>query len=81
MGMLAKERLCASSPTDLAVALSMNPSTASRLRNHLVAKRLIGRQRARGDRREVCITLSAAGRRVVGQVTQRRREWAFGWGA
>jgi DNA-binding MarR family transcriptional regulator len=59
---------------DLAAALAVNPSTTTRLCDHLVAKQLIRRQRATADRREVRMTLSAAGRRLVEQVTRRRRE-------
>jgi DNA-binding MarR family transcriptional regulator len=58
---------------DLAAALAVNPSTATRVCDTLVAKRLIRRQRAVADRREVRLALSAAGRRLVEQVTRRRR--------
>lgn len=58
---------------DLAAALAVNPSTATRVCDTLVAKRLIRRQRATADRREVRLALSASGRRLVEQVVQRRR--------
>lgn len=58
---------------DLAAALAVNPSTATRVCDTLVAKRLIRRQRATLDRREVRLALSASGQRLVEQVTQRRR--------
>jgi DNA-binding MarR family transcriptional regulator len=59
---------------DLAAVLAVNPSTATRVCDHLVAKRLIRRQRATADRREVRMALSPAGRHLVEQVTRRRRE-------
>jgi DNA-binding MarR family transcriptional regulator len=58
---------------DLAAALSVNPSTATRVCDHLVVKRLIRRQRATADRREVRLALSASGRHLVEEVTRRRR--------
>jgi DNA-binding MarR family transcriptional regulator len=44
------------------------------MRDRLVRKRLIRRQRARADRRSVLVSISAAGREVVDQATGRRRE-------
>ncbi len=58
---------------DLAATLAVNPSTATRVCDHLVAKRLIRRQRATADRREVRLGLSAAGRCLVDDVIRRRR--------
>lgn len=58
---------------DLAAALAVNPSTATRVCDHLVRKRLIRRQRATSDRREVRLALSVAGRRMVADVSGRRR--------
>src|SRR5215470_1310195 len=58
---------------DLAAALGVTPSTAGRLCDRLVRKRLIRRQRARADRREVLVSITAPGRQVVDQATQRRR--------
>lgn len=61
-------------PVDLADALGIDPSTATRLCDRLVAKRLIARRREVDDRREVQLVLSARGRRLVESVTERRRE-------
>ncbi|HUC36928.1 MAG TPA: MarR family transcriptional regulator [Acidimicrobiales bacterium] len=60
-------------PVDLAEALGVDPSTATRLCDRLVAKRLISRGRQAGDRREVRLDLSDHGRRIVENVTDRRR--------
>lgn len=57
----------------LAHALDIHPSTATRLCDRLVRKRLIRRVRARADRRETDVTLTAEGRRIVEQVMVRRR--------
>jgi DNA-binding MarR family transcriptional regulator len=59
---------------DLAGALEVAPSTAGRMCDRLVRKGLIGRRRARADRRAVLVSLTAAGRQVVDQATARRRE-------
>jgi DNA-binding MarR family transcriptional regulator len=59
---------------DLAATLAVNPSTATRLCDHLVARRLLRRERATANRREERMTLSTAGRQLVEQVTVRRRE-------
>lgn len=59
---------------DLAGALEVTPSTAGRMCDRLVRKGLIGRRRARADRRAVLVSLTAAGRQVVDQATARRRE-------
>ena len=60
-------------PVDLAEALGVDPSTATRLCDRLVDKRLI-RRRQIGDRREVRLDLSAKGRALVESVTDRRRQ-------
>lgn len=60
-------------PVDLAEALGVDPSTATRLCDRLVDKRLISRRRQGGDRREVRLDLSDRGRKLLGQVTERRR--------
>jgi DNA-binding MarR family transcriptional regulator len=60
-------------PVDLAEALGVDPSTATRLCNRLVDKRLISRRRQSGDRREVRLDLSDRGRALVDDVTRRRR--------
>src|SRR5579875_595153 len=58
---------------DLAAALEVNPSTASRMIERLVRKRLVQRTRARRDRRILRVTLTADGQRVVTAVMERRR--------
>ena len=58
---------------DLAAALGVAPSTAGRMGDRLVRKRLIRRHRARADRRAVLVSITPAGRRVVDQATARRR--------
>jgi DNA-binding MarR family transcriptional regulator len=61
-------------PVDLAQALGVDPSTATRMCDRLARKRMITRQRDVGDRRVVLMDLSASGRRLVERVTQHRRE-------
>jgi DNA-binding MarR family transcriptional regulator len=58
----------------LAAALDVAPSTAGRMCDRLVRKRLVRRYRARDDRRAVLVSVTAAGRQVVDQATARRRE-------
>lgn len=58
---------------ELAAHLDVTPSTASRMIERLVRKRLVRRVRARDDRRTVRIHLSEAGQQVVAQVSSRRR--------
>jgi DNA-binding MarR family transcriptional regulator len=58
---------------DLAGALGVTPSTAGRMADRLLRKGLIRRHRARSDRREVQVSITAAGREVVDQATARRR--------
>lgn len=60
-------------PVDLAEALGVDPSTATRLCDRLVAKHLISRRRQADDRREVRLDLSDRGRRIVESVTEVRR--------
>ncbi|HTT59522.1 MAG TPA: MarR family winged helix-turn-helix transcriptional regulator [Acidimicrobiales bacterium] len=59
---------------DLAQALGVDPSTATRMCDRLVRKRLITRRRDVVDRRGVTLDLSAAGQRLVTRVAQRRRQ-------
>jgi DNA-binding MarR family transcriptional regulator len=61
-------------PVDLAEALGVDPSTATRLCDRLVEKRLISRRRQVGDRREVRLDLTERGRAIVESVTERRRQ-------
>ena len=58
---------------DLARALEVTPSTAGRMCDRLLRKGLIRRHRARADRREVQVSITAAGRAVVDEATARRR--------
>jgi DNA-binding MarR family transcriptional regulator len=58
---------------DLARALDVTPSTAGRMCDRLLRKGLIRRHRARADRREVQVSITATGRRVVDEATTRRR--------
>ena len=60
-------------PADLAVALGIDPSTATRLCDRLVRKRLISRRRQGVDRREVRLDLTPKGRQLIESVTTRRR--------
>jgi len=57
----------------LAGALGVHPSTLTRLCDRLVAKRLIERRTSPTSRREVMVTLSETGRRLVRAETRRRR--------
>ena len=59
---------------DLSAALGVAPSTAGRMCDRLVRKGLIRRHRGKADRRSVVISVTPAGRAVVDQATQRRRE-------
>lgn len=61
-------------PRDLAAALGVDPSTATRLCDRLARKRLISRRHAGDDRRQVRVDLTAKGNLLVDSVTQRRRE-------
>ncbi|OJY38512.1 MAG: hypothetical protein BGP03_12880 [Pseudonocardia sp. 73-21] len=58
---------------DLAEALGVNPSSATRLLDRLSRGGLIRRTRLRADRRAVRVALSPTGRQLVAEVTQRRR--------
>jgi DNA-binding MarR family transcriptional regulator len=59
--------------SELGTALGIHPTTATRLCDRLVRKRLIRRVEAAADRRETELHLAAAGRRLVERVTERRR--------
>lgn len=58
---------------ELAHELRIQPSTATRLCDRLVRRRLARRRVNSGNRREVTILLTAAGRELVAEVTRRRR--------
>jgi DNA-binding MarR family transcriptional regulator len=59
--------------TSIALALGVNPSTATRMVDRLVAAGLIDREPNPVSRRELVVRLSRKGRTVVGNVTKRRR--------
>ena len=61
-------------PVDLAQALNVDPSTATRMCDRLEGKNLITRRRDEGDRRVVVLDASGGGRRLVDRVTRRRRK-------
>jgi DNA-binding MarR family transcriptional regulator len=59
----------------LAEELGVHPSTASRMCDRLVDRRLIGREMSATSRREVTVRLTPAGSRLLTRVTTiRRRE-------
>lgn len=58
---------------ELAYELRIQPSTATRLCDRLVRRRLARRKVNHLDRREVNMMLTAAGRDLVAEVTRRRR--------
>ncbi|MGP3921128.1 MarR family transcriptional regulator [Nonomuraea sp. 10N515B] len=58
---------------ELAEALDVNRSTATRMCDRLVAKKLVRRNRLPSDRRTVRIALTAEGRALVDGVTKHRR--------
>ncbi|HVW43459.1 MAG TPA: MarR family transcriptional regulator [Amycolatopsis sp.] len=57
----------------LAEYLAVNPSTATRMVDRLVAADLVSRAANPASRRELVVTLTGSGSAVVRQVTQRRR--------
>lgn len=58
---------------DLAAALAVTPATATRMCDRLVRKKLVTRRPEVDDRRQVQVTLTVRGRRLVDAVTARRR--------
>lgn len=58
---------------DLATALTVDRSTATRMCDRLVRKHLVARRRATDDRRAVRISLTPAGGQLVTDVSRRRR--------
>ncbi len=60
--------------SDLAGALGIHSTSATRLCDRLVGKALLRRVVGVEDRREIELRLSAAGRRLVDRVTERRRQ-------
>lgn len=63
----------AGSVGDLAAALDTHPTTATRMCDRLVAKGLLRRAQAAGDRRAVELHLTATGRRLLQRVVERRK--------
>jgi DNA-binding MarR family transcriptional regulator len=59
---------------DLAQELAVTSSTAVRMCNRLVRKGLVARHERPDDRRVAWITLTAAGRDLVGEAMSRRRQ-------
>jgi DNA-binding MarR family transcriptional regulator len=59
---------------ELAGVLGVERSTATRMCDRLVRKRLIHRRRESRDRRAVQVALTGGGRSLVDRVTRRRRE-------
>lgn len=59
---------------DLAAELGVQPSTATRLCDRLVARALARRQPSESDRRVVWVVLTEGGRDLVGQAMAKRRE-------
>jgi DNA-binding MarR family transcriptional regulator len=58
---------------DLAEALNVSPSTATRMCDRLVRKELVSRTRDELDRREVKLAITGLGRSVVSEVIEQRR--------
>jgi DNA-binding MarR family transcriptional regulator len=58
--------------TDLAGSLDVHPTTATRLTDRLVAKRLVRRTDDDDDRRITRLQLTTRGKRLVDTVTERR---------
>jgi DNA-binding MarR family transcriptional regulator len=59
---------------DIAAELAVAPSTGTRMCDRLVRKGLARRARSTTDRRAVRLSLTPSGRRLVEQVTRRRRD-------
>lgn len=57
----------------VAAALDVNPSNASRTCDRLTKSGLLDRRESEVDRRNLTLTLTAAGRRLVQKVTRQRR--------
>jgi len=58
---------------DLATALGVDRSTATRMCDRLVRKRLVTRRRTQEDRRAVRVALTSTGAELVAEVSRRRR--------
>lgn len=64
----------ARSVAELAGELGVVPSTASRMCDRLVAKKLVRRSVDRANRRQVTLRLSPAGRSLIAESTRRRKQ-------
>ncbi len=62
-----------SGPGDLAVALDVHPSNATRVVDRMVEKGLLVRSEATDDRRNVALSIGSAGRTALRRVMARRR--------
>jgi DNA-binding MarR family transcriptional regulator len=60
--------------SQLAGELSVQPSTAMRMIDRLVAAGIVGRGASPKDRRTSVISLTPTGQRIVAEVTERRRK-------
>lgn len=60
-------------PADLAEILEVDRSTATRMCDRLVRKRLAHRRREKADRRAVRVSITPAGQELVQAVARRRR--------
>ncbi len=59
---------------DISQELGVNPSTGTRMCERLAGKGLLARERDDDDRRQLRVSLTETGRKVVDEVTRRRRE-------
>lgn len=57
----------------VAAGLAVNPSNASRICERLIKAGLLDRQESAEDRRNIVLSLTEAGRRLVNKVTRHRR--------
>ena len=57
----------------VAAGLGVHPSNATRACDRLVAVGLLDRREDPGDRRQIILTLTEAGRQLIGSVMERRR--------
>jgi DNA-binding MarR family transcriptional regulator len=59
---------------DISAELGVSPSTGTRMCERLVRKGLMGRERLTDDRREVRVSLTETGARIVADVHRRRHD-------
>lgn len=60
-------------PGDLAVALDVHPSNATRVVDRMVAKELLERTESEHDRRTISLSIGRAGRAALQRVTEKRQ--------